>query len=275
MTRICCLLLVLLFQAYPLAAQRSLVASEPTTNDRFPKKVGNLRFSDSVLKLGKVRTNELRSDTLKVLNTATSSIRWELPKDVPTHLRISLSGEELASGSEGWIAIRYDAREKNDFGQVFDRLIFSTTDTDLPQKVITISANITEYFAPLSTEDSAVVQRSRIPEPVGNRISLRASSCVQHFQSGIPEQKEEGRLVGCWIQSNHDRECIFSQAVLDLINAGSGHGGILFAGNRKVFCQSIRQRIREKRQAGPDAGTIVAGEDTGKGFRQCRKRRAG
>ena len=101
MTRICCLLLVLLFQACPLAAQRSLVASEPTTNDRFPKKVGNLRFSDSVLKLGKVRSNELRSDTLKVLNTATSSIRWELPKDVPTHLRITLSGEELASGSEG------------------------------------------------------------------------------------------------------------------------------------------------------------------------------
>ncbi len=180
MTRICCLLLVLLFQAYPLAAQRSLVASEPTTNDRFPKKVGNLRFSDSVLKLGKVRTNELRSDTLKVLNTATSSIRWELPKDVPTHLRISLSGEELASGSEGWIAIRYDAREKNDFGQVFDRLILSTTDTDLPQKVITISANITEYFAPLSTEDSAVVQRSRIPETVFDFGTISQGTKVEH-----------------------------------------------------------------------------------------------
>jgi hypothetical protein len=180
MRRILLLSAIFLLHFTPGVAQRSVVASGPTTNDRFPKKVGNLRFSDTILKLGKVHTNELRSDTLRVLNASGQNIRWNLPKELPAHLSMGLSSEELAPGAEGWIAFRYDAREKNDYGVVFDRVVLVTNDPEVPQKVVTVSANLTEYFAPLSGEDSVMVQRSRIPETVFDFGAVRQGEKVQH-----------------------------------------------------------------------------------------------
>lgn len=180
MARFLLILNLLLAHGILAFSQQKVVAGTPTASDRFPKKIGNIRFTESVLKLGRVSSNELRSDTLRVLNVGTKDVRWERPRELPTHLQISLSAETLPAGAEGWIAVSYDAREKKDFGAVYDRLVITSDDTESPKKVITIAAILYEYFPPMTSEDSLLVQRSRIPETVFDFGTIGPDTKVEH-----------------------------------------------------------------------------------------------
>lgn len=171
--------LILLLPWMTLFSQHVIVKPDPTIADRFSKKIGNLRLSTSIVRIGKIRNNESRADTIRIFNDGSSAMNLALAK-LPDHLRISLGTAKLASKSESWIALWYDARKKKDYGYVFDRFELITSDTLQYVKFISVSAQIEEYFPVLSAEDSASVQKAKWLETSHHYGKINKGDTVTH-----------------------------------------------------------------------------------------------
>ncbi|HRH65849.1 MAG TPA: DUF1573 domain-containing protein, partial [Bacteroidia bacterium] len=156
------------------------VSSSPTLQDKYSKRSGSLRFSATTLNLGRLAGNETRKDTILIFNTASRPVTIAADSKMPACIELSIGHASIEPGTESWIAISYNAVVKNDFGFVLDRILLTTNDSIQPQKYINISATIHEYFPPLNTDDSALVQRARIPELNFNYGTLVQGEKVSH-----------------------------------------------------------------------------------------------
>lgn len=119
--------------------------SSPTLKDIYTKKIGNLRFSTSTMAFGKVYSNQIKQDTIHLINSGTSEITL-LINSKTDYLKVVLSSDKIGAGQEGWIAVLYDVSKKKDYGFVLDRITLNTNDKEQPIKNINITSTIEEYF---------------------------------------------------------------------------------------------------------------------------------
>jgi hypothetical protein len=77
----------------------------------------------------------------------------------------------------GYIKITYDAKAKNDFGYVYDVLEIATDDS-IAIKKLYIVADISEYFPPMSKEDSLKMPRLIFDRSTHNFGSIKQGDIV-------------------------------------------------------------------------------------------------
>src|SRR5436190_13870806 len=99
--------------------QGTLVNAGGTLKDRFSKKTGNLMFSATTLKMGRIKNNSVKTDTIKIYNSGNSTITLSLEK-VPAHMTVNLQSASLTPNSETLISVMFDAAKRNDYGFVLD-----------------------------------------------------------------------------------------------------------------------------------------------------------
>jgi hypothetical protein len=141
------------------SAQSVIVNSNPTMNDRFSKRSGSLRLSTTLMKIGRIKNNASKTDTIRIYNDGARNMTLSLGK-LPSHLEVHLGTSSLTPKTESWIAIAYNAPLKNDYGFVIDRFELVTNDSVQPKKIISVSANIQEYFSPMTADDSLNIQKA-------------------------------------------------------------------------------------------------------------------
>ena len=163
---------------FPSFSQRE--STSPTLQDKYPKKSGNLRMSSSKFDLGRINTNEVRYDTIRLFNSGLLPINISLPLKMPLFYKVTIKNSPLPPGGDGYIALYYDASKKNDFGFVLDRIQFNTDDIDLPQKYINVSANIVEYFPNQILYDT-INFNAHIPKTSFNFGKIRQGEKVSHI----------------------------------------------------------------------------------------------
>ena len=162
------ILFLFLSLAFNGVCQSNLVHSEGTLEDRFPKRIGDMRFSETTHHLGVVFNNEDRVDTIRTYNSSDRAISISGTMKIPTHMKLDIQPLKLSPKEEGMMIISYSAAERKEFGFVFDRILLQTDDPLQPEKNINITATIKEYFPPLDPADSALVQKARVPEKIYN-----------------------------------------------------------------------------------------------------------
>ena len=167
-----------LFNAFSISAQRPITS--PTIKDKFEKKVGNLRMSNTIFKLGRIKNNEVRNDTILLLNEGPIPINISLPLKLPSCLKININGSPIPAGGEGYLALIYEASKKNDYGFVIDRIQLNTDDVEMPQKYITVTAVIDEFFPNQQLNDSTCA-KALIPERSFNFEKLKQGEKISHF----------------------------------------------------------------------------------------------
>src|SRR5689334_6984968 len=94
------------FMTLQVFSQGVIVNSNPTMNDRFSKRVGSLRLSTVLIKVGKIKNNASKTDTVYIYNDGSRDLSLALGK-IPDHVAINLGTAVLASKKESWIAITY------------------------------------------------------------------------------------------------------------------------------------------------------------------------
>ncbi len=150
--------------------------TQPTLKDQFTKRIGNLRLSISTLAFGKVKSNELRQDTIRIMNAGKNVLNLAVQSRPTSYYNVILSTTKLEVEEVGWIIISYDFSKRGDYGFILDRILINTNDIDQPQKNINITATILEYF---SMSDS-LNPKARIPETIYNYESIHAGEKVKH-----------------------------------------------------------------------------------------------
>ena len=148
-----------------------------TASDLFPVKNGNLRFASDYLNLYNINTKEPISKEFKMYNDGNKRINFITPSKLPEHLKVKITPVALNPKDTGYIKITYDAKAKNDFGYVYDMLEITTDDSSAIKKLYVI-ANISEYFPPMSKEDSLKMPRLSLDRSTHNFGSMKQGDVV-------------------------------------------------------------------------------------------------
>lgn len=177
-------LLLFLSLSITTFGQRNIVSSGPMLQDKFPKKSGSLRASKFSINLGRIKNNEVKYDTLFLLNEGLQPISFTVymhnasDNVFPAHLKITPKDTVLMPGKESYLAIRYDAAKIDDYGFVLDRCVLMTTDLETPSKQFSITAFLIEDFPAMTAEDSAVVQKASVPVTIVDYRTVQAGRKV-------------------------------------------------------------------------------------------------
>lgn len=160
-------------------AQKTIISSEGTLHDKFSKKLGSLMFSASALKMGRIKNNVSKTDTIKFFNAGNKTLNLSLGK-IPSHLSVKLKSPTIEANTESWIEVAYDAAKKNDYGFVLDRFELITNDSVQPKKVLTVTATLEEYFPVMTAEDSTLAPVAHWSETVFDYGKIKQGDKVTH-----------------------------------------------------------------------------------------------
>ncbi len=160
-------------------AQGTIVSAGGTLKDRFSKKSGTLMFSATTLKLGRIKNNATKTDTIKIYNGGSNVISLATAR-VPAHMTANLQSSSLAPGTETFLAIAFDATKKNDYGFVLDRFELTTNDAEQPKKPLSVTATIEEAFVMSTAEDSLQAPKARWSEANYDYGQIRQGDKVSH-----------------------------------------------------------------------------------------------
>ena len=161
------------------SAQGTIVSASGTLKDRFSKKIGNMMFSATALKLGRIKNNASKMDTIKIYNAGNSSLTLSLGK-IPAHMAVNLQSAMLSQGAETFITVAFDAAKKGDYGFVLDRFELNTNDADQPKKILTVTATIEEAFVMATAEDSLQAPKARWSESGFDYGTIKQGDKVSH-----------------------------------------------------------------------------------------------
>lgn len=144
-----------------LIIKGDVIPKPPTKADNYPSKMGQLRFKSNHLAFQNLLSTEKKTDTLGVYNDGQKPITLKGTKELPEFLTVTFQPGVLNPEQEGVIIITYDASKKNDLGYVFDKFIIETDDSELPDKILYVSANISYDFSKMTDK-----QKARAPKIV-------------------------------------------------------------------------------------------------------------
>lgn len=134
---------------------------EKSVEDYYPKDFSGLRLRSAHLALNNVFNTETKTDTIGVVNMTEAPMKVTF-QNVPKHIKIWMEPETLAAkkanekmGQTGIIHVSYDAKQKNDWGFLQDRISVVVNDSVNSKNKITVSATIVEDFSHLSPTELA------------------------------------------------------------------------------------------------------------------------
>jgi hypothetical protein len=155
-----------------LTIKGDVIPRPKTKADNYPSKIGNLRFKTNHLAFQEMTHKQVKTDTLGFFNDSKKDITIKGIKDLPGFLTVQIIPEIVKPEQEGLVVITYNAEMRNDFGYVFDKFNLETNDTELPEKLIYISANITYDFSGMTEK-----QKEKAPKIVFDTETYNYGSC--------------------------------------------------------------------------------------------------
>lgn len=131
---------------YHLLDITGTVVSRPQgPTDWYPNKFGHLRMTTNHFAMDKVKTNAAKTTATKIYNEGTEPIKL-LGFENPPYLKFTPSKMEIQPGETIELLATLDGKTINDYGFIFAEAKMNTTDPDLKQVGIFISANVEEFF---------------------------------------------------------------------------------------------------------------------------------
>lgn len=131
-----------------------VIARDPTPEEKYPLQMGSLRVKINHIALDKVYKDVPKKGELVFYNSGIKPIELSL-KDIPENIRAKLNSKRVKPGKTAILTIIYDASKKEDWGYSFDRLVVYSNDTVMPEKLVNISANISQNFGKMSATERA------------------------------------------------------------------------------------------------------------------------
>jgi len=125
-----------------------------TLEDDYPMQMGGLRLKSNHIAFIKVFKNQVKTDSLQIINTSTAPIKMSFDK-IPDHIKIKVVPETIKPNEKGLIIATYDGAKQTDWGFVMDRVDFILDGKFDANNRISVSATIDEDFSQLTPEQKA------------------------------------------------------------------------------------------------------------------------
>ena len=159
---------------------QGIVIPRPKTNaDIYPSQIGHLRMTTNHMAFQNIKSNEVKTDTIKIFNEWDKPMTFSFEK-LPDHLKLEIHPATIESNKEGLLIGTYDAKLKKDFGFLMDGIVAITNDSIQAKKTFSISANIEEFFASMTKEDSVAAPKIEFKEKSFNYGKIKQGDTVHH-----------------------------------------------------------------------------------------------
>jgi hypothetical protein len=132
----------------------NVLAKVKTPEELYPKKIGKIRLFSEHVYLGRITTKEPFTKEITIYNEGPESISFS-SGNLPSYMEISFHPQTVGPKEKGIAKITYYASKRNELGPVEDKIVFTTNESTENKKTLNISAEINEYYPPLSAEDAA------------------------------------------------------------------------------------------------------------------------
>ncbi|MEX0988323.1 MAG: DUF1573 domain-containing protein [Bacteroidales bacterium] len=147
--------------------------------DDYRYSMGGLRLKANHLAFGNVNNTEQKDYSMEVINDSDKAIKLGLER-VPRHLDIKFVPEILKPHEKGFIVANYDAKLKDDWGMLLDRVNVTVDGVSDRSYSLVISANITEDFTNLSEMELANAPQVSVQTPEVNFGQLKQNEKFEH-----------------------------------------------------------------------------------------------
>jgi hypothetical protein len=155
-----------------------VVPKEPSIEEKYPGKIGELRVKTKHASFSKVYLDETKTRNIDIINTGKEHVSISFTS-IPAHLMVDARPNKLAPGETGKIAIKYDANLKNDWGHVIDRFNVLTNGKSVSDGIVTVTATIEEDFSKLTPGEKANAPGIEFEESVFNFGKLKNGESVE------------------------------------------------------------------------------------------------
>jgi hypothetical protein len=134
---------------------------EKTIEDFYPKVYGELRLETSHIAFVKIKNTEKETESIGIVNMSDKPVTVDF-SNVPDHIDIKAEPKTLQGkkegekhGEKGKIMVDYNAKAKNDYGFVIDRVYLKINGEKNYKNRLSVSATIEEDFTHLTEEELA------------------------------------------------------------------------------------------------------------------------
>lgn len=137
-----------------LSITGEVIPKEKKVEDYYPQKVGDLKIRSNHVAFAKIYSTEVKTDTLGVFNPTEKPIKVSFG-NIPPHIKISISPDQIQPNGKATISVTYDAVKKGEWGFNTDRIDLIINDSTKTNNKISVSADIQENFENLTEEQKA------------------------------------------------------------------------------------------------------------------------
>ncbi len=158
----------------------NVIPKPKTKEDLYPRKVGELSLKTNHLALAKIANTQVKKDSIPMANLSANVLNIAF-ENIPQHLTIKAVPSVLKAGQTGYIEVTYDAKKKNDWGFIMDKVVVSINgNTNSNKNRISISASISEDFASMTPEQKASAPKIVFDNKVFNFGTLKQGESVSN-----------------------------------------------------------------------------------------------
>ncbi len=152
--------------------------------------MGKIRLKTNHMSFSRVLKDQKGSQTVEIVNVSDKPVKVAFNR-VPAYISLSASPALLEPGQEGVIEGVYDAKLKDDWGFLVDRVDVMLDEEYNASNRLTVSATIEEDFASMSAEQKANAPKIVFSESTFEFEEIKQGETVEHTFTITNEGKSE------------------------------------------------------------------------------------
>lgn len=160
--------------------------------EQMPVKIGNIRLESRSVNLGRLTTETTVEKVFNVYNDGMDSLSFGDTYEAPSFIKLSFEPQKIAPKQVGKVRVQYNPVHEDNLGYNNHGIQFYTDEPTTSAKKVNILATISEYFPPMSEEESEKAPR------------LAISDRLQDFG----KVSEGSRTEASFVLTNHGRSAL-------------------------------------------------------------------
>ena len=162
-----------------LKIKGNVLARKKTAQDLYPEEVMGLRLQSKHIAFTKVYSTKTKQESIDIINTTDKDMKIEFVK-IPKHIKIWVEPKILKPKQKAKIIAIYDAKIKNDWGFVMDKVSMKINGESNGRTRLSISASIEEDFTKMTPTQIANAPKIAIDNKVFDFGAIKNGAIKTH-----------------------------------------------------------------------------------------------
>jgi hypothetical protein len=156
---------------------------ELSIDEQYPKEMGGLRWKSNYLSMGTVTNTEEKIDVLEYYNKSDKDVSINVFK-APEHISVSFDPKVIAPGKTGKMIIKFDAKKRNAWGSVSDRVYLEINGQKESENneefAVTVTVTINEDFSKMTEKEKANAPVASVDDNVFDFGTITEGDIAKH-----------------------------------------------------------------------------------------------